>query len=60
MFWERMRERFGTQHADTVSRDQTLRQLGGRTVLEALEAGMGAREVWDAVCEAYEIPLADR
>ncbi|MBA3524993.1 MAG: DUF3046 domain-containing protein [Geodermatophilaceae bacterium] len=55
-----MRERFGPLHADTVSRDQTLRQLGGRTVLEALESGMSAREVWDAVCEAYEIPFADR
>ena len=54
-FWERMGERFGPQHADTVSRDQVLRQLGGRTVLEALEGGASAREVWDAVCEAYGV-----
>jgi hypothetical protein len=43
-----------------VSRDHVFAELGGRTVEEALEAGIEAREVWKAVCDAYDVPLARR
>ena len=59
-FWARMEGRFGSRYADSVARDQALRELDGRTVVEALEAGWSAKAVWRAVCEAYEIPPRER
>ena len=41
-----------------MSRDHVFAQLGGRTVMEALEYGIDAREVWKAVCEVYDVPPA--
>jgi hypothetical protein len=35
-------------------------ELGGRTVEQALEAGIDARKVWRAVCDVYEVPPARR
>ncbi len=55
-----MQTRFGPVHADTVSRDQVMRQLDGQTVVQALAAGWTAKSVWLAVCEAYEIPARER
>ena len=43
-----------------MSRDHVFAELGGRTVEEALEAGIDAREVWKAVCEVYDVPAARR
>ncbi len=60
MFWEQMESRFGSRQADTIARDQVMRQLDGQTVVQALAAGWSAQAVWLAVCEAYEIPLAER
>lgn len=60
VFWERMTERFGARQADTIARDQVMRQLDGQTVQQALAAGWSARAVWNAVCEAYEVPVAER
>lgn len=56
-FWERMENRFGARYAESVARDQVLRQLDGQTVVQALEAGWSAKSVWRAVCEAFEIPV---
>jgi hypothetical protein len=59
-FWERMRGRFGAGYADSVARDQVIRRLGNRTINEALAAGEQPKDVWRAVCEHFEIPVADR
>jgi hypothetical protein len=59
-FWRRMERCFGATYADSVARDQVLRQLGGRTVHEALESGWEPAEVWRAVCEAFEVPAKNR
>ena len=60
VFWERMNARFGPAYAESVARDFAVSQLGGRTVTEALAAGISAKEVWLAVCEAFDIPPKDR
>jgi Protein of unknown function (DUF3046) len=60
VFWERMREQFGPLYADSVARDQVIRQLGDRTVYEALADGDDVRSIWLAVCEHYEIPVSAR
>jgi hypothetical protein len=59
-FWERMTARFGPAYVDSVARDQVIRGLGDRTVREALAAGADAKDVWLAVCEHYDVPVADR
>ncbi|NUS73607.1 MAG: DUF3046 domain-containing protein [Corynebacteriales bacterium] len=55
-FWNRMRTQFGPVYAESVAVDQTLSQLGGRTVSAALNDGVEPKQVWLAVCEVYQIP----
>ncbi len=55
-----MEARFGTRYAESVARDQVLRQLDGQTVVQALAAGWSAKSVWRAVCDAFEIPPKER
>lgn len=59
-FRELMEGEFGAVRAAAVSRDHVFAELGGRTVEEALEAGIEPREVWRAVCNAYDVPPARR
>ena len=59
-FWELMNAEFGAARAASVSRDHVFAQLGGRTVMDALEAGIDPRQVWKAVCEVYDVPPARR
>lgn len=59
-FWQRMREEFGEAYADSFARDHVMSELGGRTVLQALEDGWDAKDVWRAVCVAMEVPAARR
>ncbi len=59
-FWELMDGEFGAARAASMSRDHVFAQLGGRTVVEALDHGIDARDVWKAVCEVYDVPPARR
>lgn len=59
-FRELMETEFGVARAAAVSRDHVFSELGGRTVDEALEAGIDPREVWKAVCDAYDVPPTRR
>jgi hypothetical protein len=52
-FWSRLDQVFGSAYAASVARDQVLTQLGGRTIVEALDAGEKAGDVWRAVVAAY-------
>lgn len=59
-FRELMEGEFGSARAAAVSHDHVFADLGGRTVEQALEAGIDPREVWKAVCDAYDVPRARR
>ncbi|HYH29402.1 MAG TPA: DUF3046 domain-containing protein [Pseudonocardia sp.] len=59
-FRELMEGEFGAVRAASVSRDHVFAELDGRTVEEALEAGVEPRQVWLAVCNAYDVPPARR
>jgi hypothetical protein len=59
-FRELMTEEFGAARAAALTRDHVFAELGGRTVEEALEAGIDPRKVWLAVCEVYDVPPARR
>ena len=55
-----MRGRFGDAYAASVAKDLVISQLGSRTVDEALAAGVPPKQVWDAVCEAVDVPIGER
>jgi hypothetical protein len=55
-----MAAEFGAVRAAAITRDHVLADLGGRTVEQALEDGADARDVWLAVCAAYDVPPARR
>jgi DUF3046 family protein len=55
-----MAEHFGAAYAHSVARDQVIHRLGERSVVEALAAGEDPKTVWLAVCEHFEIPVAQR
>ncbi|MBE9373115.1 DUF3046 domain-containing protein [Saccharopolyspora sp. HNM0983] len=59
-FRTRMAEEFGRVRADMLAQDHVFSALDGRTVDEALEAGVAPRDVWKAVCETFEVPAARR
>jgi hypothetical protein len=52
-FWQRLEQAFGPVYARSVAADQVLPQLGGRTIVQALEQGEDAGVVWRAVVAAY-------
>lgn len=51
-----MRQQFGEAYVDAFSRSHVFSDLGGRTVHEALAAGIDARQVWQAVCASFDVP----
>lgn len=51
-----MEGEFGRGYARSVAHDLTLDAVGGRTADDALEAGVPAREVWLALCDALDVP----
>jgi hypothetical protein len=55
-----MDEQFGAAYATSVARYQVIGRLEGRTVDDALAAGEDPKTVWRAVCEHFEIPVAQR
>ncbi|MBC8094057.1 MAG: DUF3046 domain-containing protein [Pseudonocardia sp.] len=55
-FRELMQDEFGAVRAAALARDHVFAELGDRTVDQALEYGFDARDVWRAVCRAYEVP----
>lgn len=60
VFWERMNARFGEAYADSIARDLVMAQLGGRTVTAALAEGEEPQIVWNAVCDAVDVPVGER
>jgi hypothetical protein len=56
VFRKLMAQEFGEVRADMLARDHVFSSLGGRTVDQALEAGVEPKEIWRAVCETFEVP----
>ncbi|SFT65452.1 Protein of unknown function [Geodermatophilus amargosae] len=59
-FWSRLEAQFGSMRAQSVARDHVFAVLGGRSAVEAIDAGVPVRRVWLAICEEYEVPPKDR
>ncbi len=59
-FWRRMGLVFGEAYARSWAADVVVSELDGRTVDEALAAGVPAKDVWRAVCRTVEVPRSLR
>jgi hypothetical protein len=59
-FWERMEAHFGAVYAHSWAKDTILKDLGGRTVLQAIDAGIDTVEIWRAVWAYEGLPPRDR
>ena len=51
-----MSDEFGSVRASSLAADHVFAELDGQTVNQALEAGWDPRDVWRAVCVAYDVP----
>ena len=60
VFRSMMAREFGEVRADMLARDHVFSSLGNRTVDEALDAGLPTKEIWRAVCDAFEVPAERR
>lgn len=58
--WERMEKHLGGGYAPVWADQQVLAELDGRTVTEALDAGVAPRSVWRAVCSSLDLPPSER
>ncbi|HEV7710863.1 MAG TPA: DUF3046 domain-containing protein [Asanoa sp.] len=52
-FWTRLEQTFGPAYAASIAADQVLPQLDGKTIEQALDAGVQTVVVWRAVVAAY-------
>lgn len=56
VFWDRMNIQFGEAYAASVAKDYVLAGIGGRTVNQALADGEDVKAIWQAVCDAFDVP----
>lgn len=59
-FWKRMDAALGEAYARVWAESIVLRDLGGRTVQEALATGAEPKQVWRAVWAALDLPARER
>jgi Protein of unknown function (DUF3046) len=60
VFRRLMAEEFGQIRSEMIAKDHVFSALGGRTVEEALDAGISPKDIWRAVCQAFEVPVERR
>lgn len=59
-FWERMELHLGPAYARVWADSHVMSALGGRTVTEALDAGVAPKAVWRAVHAERDLPASER
>ncbi|MCW2834043.1 MAG: hypothetical protein JWN68_1996 [Nocardioides sp.] len=59
-FWARLDEALGRARSRTWAELFVLTELGNRTTVEALDAGVAPKEVWAAVWRVLELPASER
>lgn len=60
VFRRLMTEEFGPVRAEVLAKDHVLNALGGRTIEQALAAGVSPKDIWRAVCDDFEVPAERR
>jgi len=56
VFRNLMTDEFGQVRGEMIARDHVLSALGGSTPDQALDAGYSPKEIWRAVCDAFDVP----
>jgi hypothetical protein len=59
-FWARLDDTLGRAYSRTWAELTVVRELGGRTTREALDAGVAPKQVWAAVRRHLELPDSER
>jgi hypothetical protein len=59
-FWARMDRALGAGYARVWADTHVIGALDGRTVREALAAGVEPKQVWRAVWQVLELPPSER
>lgn len=55
-----MDDEFGSAYSRVLAGGLVMAELGGRTALDALKAGVDPKTVWLAVCEIQDVPAERR
>ncbi|GAA3050963.1 MULTISPECIES: DUF3046 domain-containing protein [Actinomycetes] len=58
-FWFLMEEEFGSGYAHVLAGSLVLSDYQ-KTALQALDAGVSPRDVWEAVCDQQDVPASRR
>lgn len=59
-FWMRMEAHFGPTYAYSWAKDTMLKDLGSRTVEQAIAAGIDTVDIWRAVWAYEGLPASER
>ncbi|PUA79164.1 DUF3046 domain-containing protein [Nocardioides currus] len=59
-FWDRLDTAMGRASSRTWAELFVIGELGSRTAVEALDAGVPPKQVWAAVRRALELPESER
>lgn len=54
--WSRLRDLLGAGYAPSWADSVVHADLGGRTVTQALAAGVAVRQIWLAACVILDVP----
>lgn len=57
--WTRMDKALGADYARYWAQQVVLAELGSRTVVEAIAAGLPFKQIWRAVWRQLELPQSD-
>ncbi len=58
--WARLQHHLGAGYYRVWAAEHNLGELGGRTVVEAIAAGVPSRDIWRAAWAALELPPRER
>lgn len=55
-FWRAVEVEFGEAYGRVLTSDLVLGDVGGLTAEQAISAGVPARSIWVALCQATDVP----
>lgn len=58
--WARLRQHLGAGYYRVWAAEHNLGELGGRTVVEAVAAGLPSKDIWRAAWAALDLPARER
>ena len=59
-FWERLEGALGVGYARSWAADYVIADLGGRTVMQSIDAGIETVDIWRAVHAELQLPARAR